>query len=47
MKKMGKKNTAHGVFFKNILTHFLGQRKLDEVYESALASFWASSRTTS
>jgi hypothetical protein len=38
MKKDEKKNTAHGVFKKNILTHFLGQRKLDENYESALAS---------
>jgi hypothetical protein len=47
--KKWKKNTAHGGLKKKILTHFLGQRKLDEVYESALASssFWVSSRTSS
>jgi hypothetical protein len=42
MRKMKRKSTVHGVFKKKY-SHFLGQRKLDEVYESDLAS----SRTSS
>jgi hypothetical protein len=43
MKKMKRKTLLMGFLKKNTHTLFLGQRKLDEVYESALAS----SRTSS
>ncbi len=44
---MKKKHCSLGFLKKNLL--FLGERKLDEVYESALASssFWANSKTSS